>query len=167
MTAEIPELLSAVEGLAPEAVAAIEAYIKGKETELKATLEEHYGVKPVVLSDPRDSTTPIQDAVSAAPAPQDATPTSPAVPVTPVTQDATVQALLQRMASLEQQLAEEKSKRENPETISVGSGDPVPHTLFLNDGSVIKNHGGIATTYTTTNTDGTEYVRKVVAAYPA
>jgi hypothetical protein len=204
------EILSAIEGLAPEAVTQIEAYVKAREAELKATLEEHYGVKPSVVSDAAPESAPapkteeaavpgVQPDVSSFPvpegmnpaqasyyrramqamqtrgqAPQDATPTAlatdymaPAASAAPVSTDATVQALLQRMASLEAQLAEEKARRDNPETISSGSGEPVPHNLFLDDGTVIKNHGGIATSYSTTNPDGTESVRKVVAAYPA
>jgi hypothetical protein len=192
---EIPEILTAVEGLAPEAVAQIEAYVKAREAELKAALEAHYGVKPSVVSD-----IPVPDAAPAlnpaqqsyqnrvafaqaraaqAAQPQDvvplpardATPTSPAIPAG-TTSDPAITALLQRMQSLEQQLAEEKAKRENPETITSGSGEPVPHNLFLDDGTVIKNHGGLATSYTdvvpaTATSDAQDRVRKVVAAYPA
>lgn len=185
------EILSAVEGLAPEALAQIEAYVKARETELKAELMKHYGVTPSVVSDipapsaddappvaepaPAPTLNPAQQSYQnrvalaqarAAARPQDTAATTPAVPVGAAS-DPTITALLQRMASLEAQLAEEKAKRDNPETISSGSGEPVLHNLFLDDGTVIKNHGGIATSYSTANPDGTESVRKVVAAYPA
>jgi hypothetical protein len=159
VTAEIPEILGAIEGLAPETIAAIEKFVKGKEAELVASLEEKYGVKPSVIS----------DVVPAAPvnlAPQDATLTAPTVPVPPATDD-TVTALLARLSSLEAQLTQLKSQQNDPQSIVPGSGEPVPHNLFLDDGTVVKNHGGIATSYSTTAADGTESVRKVVAAYPA
>jgi hypothetical protein len=165
MTAEIPEILGAIEGLAPETIAAIEKFVKGKEQELVASMEEKYGVKPSVISD----TVPAPTVAPASPVnltPADATPTSPAVPVPPASDDV-VTALLARLSSLEAQLAQVKSQQNDPQSIVPGSGEPVAHNLFLDDGTVIKNHGGLATSYSTTNEDGTEQVRKVVAAYPA
>jgi hypothetical protein len=68
---------------------------------------------------------------------------------------------------MEAQLAQLKAQQNDPQSVVPGSGEPVPHNLFLDDGTVIKNHGGVATSYSTTNADGSESVRKVVAAYPA
>lgn len=50
-------------------------------------------------------------------------------------------------------------------------GEPVPHNLHLDDGSVVKNFPGIATHYTevvpaTATSDATETTRRVIAAYP-
>jgi hypothetical protein len=160
---DISALLGGVEGLAPEAIAAIEALVKSKEAELVASLETKYGVKPSVVGDVKGALTDV--IADAPPAPADATPTSPAVPVT---QDTTLQDLIGRLNSLEQQNAQLLNQIQNPEqVIASGGGDPVPHTLFLASGDVVKNHGGIATHYTTTNADGTENVQKVVAAYPS
>jgi hypothetical protein len=165
---ELAGILSAAEGLAPEVVAEIEKYVKNKEAELVSTLEEKYGTKPAVMSDaPAAPADPV--GVAASSAPQDVI---PAVPAVPATDDATVQALLSRLASMEAQLTQLKAQQNDPQSIVPGSGEPVPHNLFLDDGTVIKNHGGLATEYTsvepaTATTDAKQVVRKVVAAYPA
>lgn len=150
---EVSALLSGVEGLAPEAIAAIENLLKAKEAELAANLEAKYGVKPSVISD-------VENAVSELAA--------PAVAKAESVAGTDLASLVARLNSLEQQNAQLLQQIQNPEqVIASGGGDPVPHTLFLADGSVVKNHGGIATHYTTTNADGTENIQKVTAAYPA
>lgn len=145
---ELTSILSGVEGLAPEAIAAIENLIKSKEAELTTALEAKYGVKPSVISD-------VEHVVAdAAPVVEKAVPG--------------LEDLIARLNSLEQQNNQLKAQIANPEqVIASGGGDPVPHTLFLADGSVVKNHGGLATHYSTTNPDGTENVQQVIAAYPA
>lgn len=146
---DITDVLSGIEGLAPEAIAAIEGFIKAKEAELSANLETKYGVKPSVISDVQ--------AVAA-----DVAPAAEAV-VGPELKD-----LIARLTSLEQQNAQLQAQIANPEeVISSGGGDPVPHNLFLDDGTVVRNHGGVATTYTSTAPDGTQTSNKVVAAFPA
>lgn len=150
---EISDLLSGIEGLAPEAIAAIEGLVKSKESELSATLEAKYGVKPAVISD-------VETAVSDVAA--------PAVAKAESVAGDDLESLIARLTSLEQQNVQLKAQIANPEqVIASGGGDPVPHNLFLDDGSVVKNHGGLATSYSSTNADGTESVRKVIAAYPA
>lgn len=149
----ISEILAGVEGLAPEAITAIEGFVKSEEAKLSAALEEKYGVKPSVISD--------VEAVAADVAPAADT----------VVKDATgvdVASLIARLSSLEQQNTQLQKQINNPEqTIAPSSGEPVPHNLFLDDGTVVKNHAGLATQISTTNADGSETVRKVVAAYPA
>jgi hypothetical protein len=146
---DVSSILSGVEGLAPEAIAAIENLIKAKEAELTASLETKYGVKPSVISDVQTVAADVAPAVEKAVEP-------------------TMQELLARLNSLEQQNAQLTQQIQNPEqVIASGGGDPVPHTLFLADGSVVKNHGGLATSYSTTNPDGSENIQKVIAAYPA
>jgi hypothetical protein len=157
---ELAGILTAAEGLAPEVIASIETYVKNKEAELVSTLEAKYGIKPAVMSDAPSPAAP-------APEPADATPTSPAVPVGPTSSDATVQALLARLASMESQLTQLKAQQNDAQSFAPGSGEPVPHNLFLDDGTVVKNHGGLATEYSTVEADGTQQVRKVIAAYPA
>jgi hypothetical protein len=150
---EISEVLSGIEGLAPEAIAAIEGYVKNKEAQLTENLETKYGVKPAVISD--------VEAVA-----QDVAPA--AVKAVESVGGEDLKALIARLTSLEQQNSQLQAKIANPEqVVASGGGDPVPHNLFLADGSVVKNHGGVATEYSTTNADGTENVQKVVAAYPS
>jgi hypothetical protein len=146
---DISVLLSGIEGLAPEAISALENYVKGKEQEFQAAAEAKYGIKPSVVSDVetvvKDAAPLIQDAVEKVP---------------------DVAALLARIESLQSQITSLSTP--TTETVLAGGGPPVPHTLFLEDGSVVKNHGGIATQYSTTDpTTGAETVRKVIAAYPA
>lgn len=150
---DITAILSGIEGLAPEAIAAIEGYVKNEEAKLVSSLEEKYGVKPSVIS---DVTALAEDVAPAA-----------ETEVKSVT-GVDVASLLARLSSLEQQNAQLQAQAANPsQEISAGSGEPVPHNLFLSDGSVITNHAGLATQISTTNADGSETVRKVVAAYPA
>jgi hypothetical protein len=150
---DISSILEGVEGLAPEAIAAIENLVKSKEAELTAALESKYGVKPSVIS---DVTAVAEDAAPAA------------EKVVEAVGGDDLKSLIARLTSLEQQNEQLKAQIANPEqVIASGGGDPVPHTLFLADGSVVKNHGGLATSYSTTNDDGSENVQKVIAAYPA
>jgi hypothetical protein len=161
---ELAGILTAAEGLAPEVIASIETYVKNKEAELVSTLEAKYGIKPAVMS---DAPAPAVKDAAPVPEPADATPTAPAVPIGPTSSDATVQALLARLASMESQLTQLKAQQNDAQSFVPGSGEPVPHNLFLDDGTVIKNHGGLATEYSTVEADGTQQVRKVIAAYPA
>jgi hypothetical protein len=150
---ELSSILTGVEGLAPEAIAAIENLIKSKEAELTANLEAKYGVKPSVIS----------DVVKAA---EDVA--APVVKAVESVGGDDLKSLISRLNSLEQQNAQLLQQIQNPEqVVASGGGDPVAHNLFLDDGSVVKNHAGIATHYSTQNADGSESVRKVVAAYPA
>jgi hypothetical protein len=150
---EISDVLSGIEGLAPEAIAAIEGFVKSKEAELSATLEAKYGVKPSVVSD--------VEAVA-----EDAAPAAEKAVESVGGSD--LAGLIARLTSLEQQNAQLQAQIANPEqVIASGGGDPVPHNLFLDDGSVVKNHAGLATTYTSVTDDGTQKSNKVVAAYPA
>jgi hypothetical protein len=150
---DISSILSGIEGLAPEAIAAIEELVKSKEAELSANLETKYGVKPSLISDvaavAQDVAAPVVKAVESVGGED-------------------LKSLIARLNSLEQQNQQLLQQIQNPEQVVFsGGGDPVPHNLFLADGSVVKNHGGIATSYTTTNADGSENIRKVIAAYPA
>lgn len=146
---DITDVLSGIEGLAPEAIAAIEGFIKAKEAELSANLETKYGVKPSVISDVQAVAADVAPAAESVAGPE-------------------LKDLIARLTSLEQQNAQLQAQIANPEeVISSGGGDPVPHNLFLDDGTVVRNHGGVATTYTATAPDGTQTSNKVVAAFPA
>lgn len=150
---DISEVLSGIEGLAPEAIAAIEGFIKNKEAELSSTLEQKYGVKPALLSDltaaAQDSAPAAEKAVESVAGPE-------------------LKDLIARLTSLEQQNAQLQAQIANPEqVVASGGGDPIAHNLFLDDGTVVKNHAGLATTYTSTAADGTQTTNKVIAAYPA
>lgn len=105
------------------------------------------------------------------PAVKDAVPTVEA-DVKTVVQDAVpdVQELMQTVSNLYAQIADLKKQgaagigqiAQAVASDFVQGGEPVPHNLHLDDGSVVKNFAGVATHVA--NSDGS--VRRVVAAYP-
>jgi hypothetical protein len=74
-----------------------------------------------------------------------------------------VHDMLAHIRNLEAQIQQLKAGPVNQVTDALASGgEPVPHDLHLQDGTVIAGHPGLATHYD----DGTS-VKRVVAAYPS
>lgn len=157
------ELAESLEGMAPEAIATVKSFFEkelaSKEQQFKDAMEKKYGVAPAVMA---DAETVVKDvAPVAVKAVDDALPQS--------AQDV-INGLLSRINSLESSLKSVQSGNAN-KTEVMGQGDPIPHTLFLEDGSVVQNHPGVATHYSVTvpataTEDEQESVKRVIAAYP-
>jgi hypothetical protein len=142
--------------------AKFEEELKSKEQEFISAAEQKYGVPPAVVSDIE------QTVKDAAPAVADKVESllPPEIVALIKSQAAQLDALQTQINSLKSQNAA------NQTTVVMGQGEPVLHNLFLDDGSVVKNHPGLATHYSvdvpaTATSDATSVVRTVVAAYPA
>lgn len=90
-----------------------------------------------------------------------------------------VAELMQTVQNLYAQIAELKKQgqaglsqiAQNVAADFAQGGDPVPHNLHLDDGSIVKNFPGLASHYTettpaTATSDAVTTTRRVVAAYP-
>jgi len=165
--AGIEDVLKDLEGaIAPEALKTLAEKLKGvvseKEQEFTKAAEEKYGIKPALISDVEKT---VEDAApAAAKAVEDALPAD---------LKGFISDLLSQVQALTTQVAALKASGgvENQTTAVMGQGEPVPHTLFLEDGSIVQNHPGVATHYSVTNPatateDETETVKQVVACYP-
>lgn len=143
---DVGEITADVAAKNPALLKWLEDQFKAKEEEFKVELEKRFGAVPAV-----------------APTPQ----------VTQETSQADVIASMQEtIKALQQQLNAQKTNPTDTSTVIMEGGEPVPHTLFLDNGTVVQNHPGLATHYTvavpaTATQDETEETHKVVAAYPA
>lgn len=143
---DVGEITADVAAKNPALLKWLEDQFKAKEEEFKVELEKRFGAVPAV-----------------APTPQ----------VTQETSQADVIASMQEtIKALQQQLNAQKANPTDTSTVIMEGGEPVPHTLFLDNGTVVQNHPGLATHYTVTapataTQDETEETHKVVAAYPA
>jgi hypothetical protein len=83
-----------------------------------------------------------------------------------------IKNLRSEVSSLKRQAASAGSNLiQNAQIDFAQGGEPVPHNLHLDDGTVIKNFPGVATHYTeetpaTATSDATSTVKRVIAAYP-
>lgn len=90
-----------------------------------------------------------------------------------------VQELMQTVSNLYAQITELKKQgqaglsqiAQNVAADFAQGGEPVPHNLHLDDGTVIQNYPGLGTHYTettpaTSTSDAVTTTRRVVAAYP-
>lgn len=143
---DVGEITADVAAKNPALLKWLEDEFKAREEEFKAEWEKRFGATPAV-----------------APTPQ----------VTQDTSQADVIASMQEtIRALQQQLNAQKANPTDTSTVIMEGGEPVPHTLFLDNGKVVQNHPGLATHYTVTvpataTQDETEETHKVIAAYPA
>ena|SRR6185312_17247891 len=161
--ASIEEILKSLESVVdPNILASVESKLKDEVSNLEEKFtkaaEEKYGIAPSVVSDVEQT---VRDA---APAVESLLPQA--------AQDAIKNLLAQVTALTAQVDALKQGNAANQTTVVMGQGEPVPHNLFLDDGSVVKNHPGLATHYSvdvpaTSTSDATTVTRTVVAAYPA
>lgn len=160
--ASFEEIIKDLEGVIPPSViSSLEDAVKAKSEEFIKAAEDKFGVAPAVVS---DVTAAVKDAApAAAQAVEDALPPSAA---------ALVETLTSQLKALQAQVDSLKTQgAANQTTVIGGQGEPVLHTLFLEDGTVVQNHPGIATHYSVTNpatatSDATDTVKRVIAAYP-
>lgn len=153
-------ILKDLEGaIAPDALKAIEDKLRGAvsaaEQEFTQAAEEKYGVPPAVVSDVEKA---VQDAVpAAAKRVEDALPPNAAD---------IIHSLTSQLSALQAQVTALRQAPAQNQPTTMGQGDPVTHTLFLENGTIVKDHPGVATHYSVDNGDGTDTVMKVIAAYP-
>ena len=140
------EITAEVAAKNPAILKWLEDQFAAKEAEFKAEWEKRFGATPAVAP------TPV---------------------VTQDTSQADVIASMQStIKALQDQLNAQKAAPTNTNAVVMEGGDPVPHTLFLDNGTVVQNHAGLATHYTVTvpataTEDEHEETHKVIAAYPA
>lgn len=141
---KLASLTAEVAAQNPALVKDLENFYEAKKTEFENWAKEHYGSKPVTEPTPHISAEKSQ---------------------------ADVIAELQSQLNALQAQLNAKSVQDSAPLVMEG-GTPVPHTLFLDDGTVVQNHEGLATHYSVTvpataTQDEHEEIHKVVAAYPA
>lgn len=143
---EVGDITAEVAAKNPALLKWLEDQFAAKEAEFKAEWEKRFGATPAVAP------TPV---------------------VTEEKSQADVIASMQEtIRALQQQLNAQKNAPINTSAVVMEGGDPVPHTLFLDNGTVVQNHAGLATHYTVTvpataTQDEHEETHAVVAAYPA
>lgn len=128
----------------PTLVKDLESYYEGKKREFEEWAKAQFGGKPEVQATPQVSQTKSQEDVIA--------------------------EMQSTIAALQRQLNSAKAGTSEP--VVMEGGEPVTHTLFLDNGQVVTNHAGLATHYSVTvpasaTEDEHEEIHKVVAAYPA
>jgi len=143
---ELANLTATIAAQNPGLVNDLERFYEAKKAEFEGWAKEKYGAKPEVQPTPHVTAEKSQAEVIA-----------------------DMQSMIQ---SLQRQLDAAKTATNTSVPIVMEGGEPVSHTLFLDNGTVVQNHAGLATHYSVTvpataTEDEHEEIHKVVAAFPS